>query len=221
MTLSRRDFLKMSCALVLAAPMLSRHGRAAAQTLASDWPMFRRDLLHTGRATKTSKITVPKERWSVFTRGLVESSAAVGDVDGDGVLEVVVGSYDGNLYAYHGRTGALKWRYETKNWVYSSPAIADADGDGRLEVAIGSQDKSFALLDGRTGRPKWVFLTEDGILSSPAIADIDGDGRMEVVVGSERVYAFDGRTGAVRWKFLPDFPARSSPLLQILTATAK
>jgi hypothetical protein len=67
--------------------------------------MFRRDLLHTGRATKTSKITVPKERWSVFTRGLVESSAAVGDVDGDGVLEVVVGSYDGNLYAYHGRTG--------------------------------------------------------------------------------------------------------------------
>ncbi|MCS6903499.1 MAG: FG-GAP repeat protein, partial [Candidatus Bipolaricaulota bacterium] len=76
----------------IARPYEYERVKAQGRSDVSDWPLFRRDLARTGRAVKTGKITTPKERWSAFTRGLVESSAAVGDLDGDGRLEVVVGS---------------------------------------------------------------------------------------------------------------------------------
>lgn len=37
------------------------------------------------------------------------SSAAIADIDGDGVLEIVIGNEDGNIYCFDGKTGALEW----------------------------------------------------------------------------------------------------------------
>lgn len=50
--------------------------------------------------------------WPKFTNGWIAETAAVGDVDGDHQLEVVVGTRDGNLYAWHtkGRDdGVVQW----------------------------------------------------------------------------------------------------------------
>jgi len=50
--------------------------------------------------------------WPKFTDGWIISTAAVGDIDGDHRLEIVTGTRDGNLFAWHtsGKdTGVIQW----------------------------------------------------------------------------------------------------------------
>jgi len=61
-----------------------------------------------------------KLRWKFKTGNNIYSSPALGDIDGDGEIEVVVGSWDNYIYCLSGRDGKLKWRFKTGNWVYSS-----------------------------------------------------------------------------------------------------
>jgi MYXO-CTERM domain-containing protein len=51
-------------------------------------------------------------QWPKFTDGWIVATPAVGDVDGDHKLEVVVGTRDGNLFAWHTQgsdTGVIEW----------------------------------------------------------------------------------------------------------------
>jgi len=141
----------------------------------------------------------------------VWSSAALGDLDGNGDLEIVMGGYDGLGHAFH-HTGAnvSGWPVNLNpsggfpGWVLSSPACADFDGDGRDEVIIGSDDnKLFALKgDGTSFIPgTWPLNLPFGFRASPALADLDGDADLEIVIGQRsnlgdlRLYALH-HTGA-------------------------
>ena len=131
------------------------------------------------------------------------SSPAVGDLDGDGVYEIVsgTGSYwrnDGQLrgrYVYcWDPYGHLKWRADIGHVATSSPALADIDNDGKLEVIIGAWDGKIYCLD-ENGYLQWstTLYDRDGnsysnlgevaaVKASPTVADIDGDGDLEVLV---------------------------------------
>jgi len=86
--------------------------------------------------------------WSFSTGGGVSSSPAIGDIDGDGKLDVIVGSGDTKVYAIRG-DGTLLWSFSTGGFVSSSPAIGDIDGDGKLDVIVGSRDnKVYAIKTG-------------------------------------------------------------------------
>ena len=62
----------------------------------------------------------------------------VSDLDGDGRLEVTVGSNNGTLAVLDGATGSLRWSEDTGHLVRGSPVLADVDGDGRLELVVPS-----------------------------------------------------------------------------------
>jgi MYXO-CTERM domain-containing protein len=50
--------------------------------------------------------------WPKFTDGWIIATPAVGDIDGDHTLEVVTGTRDGNLFAWHTKgtdTGVIQW----------------------------------------------------------------------------------------------------------------
>ncbi len=93
----------------------------------------------------------------VSANGTIRASPALGDLDGDGLPEVVVGSHDTYVRAWHG-DGSLMWAKQTTHGaahlgaspISGHPIIADLDGDGDQDVAVGSHT-GLALLDGRTG----------------------------------------------------------------------
>jgi len=132
--------------------------------------------------------------WPQTTGYGLTSSAALGDLDGDGNLEVVLGGHDGKVYAWHhDGTPVAGWPQATGRDVYSSPALGDLEGDGKLEVVVGSTDgKVYAWHHDGTPVAGWPQTTGGGVASSPALGDLDGDGNLEVVVGSDdgKVYAW-------------------------------
>ncbi len=78
--------------------------------------------------------------WSFTTGYIIRSSPALGDVDGDGGMEILVGSNDNKVYCLDGTTGIKEWGFLTGGDLNSSPALGDVDGDGNMEVLIGSDD---------------------------------------------------------------------------------
>jgi hypothetical protein len=185
----------------------------------------------------------------------VFSSPAIGDLDGNGVAWVVVGSVDERIYCVKGSDGTVKpgWGPVPGNpgggfWVgdtiYSSPALFDLDGDGKLEIIIGTDSHNQPVMPKGVGVPGTtagglvVALNSSGALlpgfpiqldqaisSSPAIGDIDGDGKPEIVIGtgnvyqglpqsSHKVYAFhcDG-TLVPGWPVQVDGQVRTAPAL--------
>ena len=80
------------------------------------------------------------------TGGDVDSSPAIGDVDGDCIAEAVVGSDDGYLYVVNLDDGTLEYSYSTGDAIESSPILADLDDDGILEIAFGNNAGNFYVI---------------------------------------------------------------------------
>ena len=61
------------------------------------------------------------------------SSVAVGDIDKDGILEIVVGTINAQVYAWHldGRlVNNFPVRGNEEDRFYTAPSLGDVDGDG-------------------------------------------------------------------------------------------
>lgn len=115
----------------------------------------------------------------------MDAKPALGDLDGDGTLEVVVQTEERGFYALRA-DGSTLWR-QCWGGGNSAPVIADLDGDSRAEVIVGSDGGFLAVLDGRNGGPLWTFdvkstgVTPGSITVSPTVADLDGVPPLEVL----------------------------------------
>lgn len=145
------------------------------------------------------------------THTSVIASPALADLDHDGVLEIIVGTYEtaGKMYVWRlDGTDQLGWPYTiprapaSTSLVSSSPAVGDIDGDGELEIVDGSCGQCGTVYAWRrdgTVMPGWPFITNavvDG--SSPVLGDVNGDGSMDIVIGSGSGFTPNGCTaGAI------------------------
>lgn len=147
---------------------------------------------------------------------------AVGDLDGDGELEIVFADFSGRVHAFrldrteHGQWPFRVWTPAVGHFRYASePVIADLDGDGDAEVLFttwtekgSNANGSLYVLDSNGGLlhqvplpPSLASVSWNGSLPAPTLADLDGDPDLELVLQTafSGVVAYDlpGTAGAI------------------------
>ena len=132
--------------------------------------------------------------WTYIINTEVTSSPALADLDGDGKLDVVFGSWDNNVTALY-YNGTKAWSYTTGDTIDSSFAVADIDQDGDVEVLIPSTDGYLYVLYGN-GSLYWSASIGAAYDTAPVVGDLDFDGDLEIIVGSSTgLYAFNSTGG--------------------------
>jgi len=124
-------------------------------------------------------------------------SPAFGDIDGDGLPEVVAAEYGlGRLLAFE-HDGNLKWAGDLGGWnevtnsFCTAISLYDLDGDGTVEILAGFEvfDATGKRLFGVPGNGK--EFAGQYYCPTPTAADLDGDGTLEVLFGNS-AYRHDG-----------------------------
>lgn len=123
------------------------------------------------------------------------NAASIGDIDGDGDLEIVAGggyvsnSVKNPVFAWnHDGTSVENWPVYTQTFTFDV-SLADLDQDGKLEILVedthGGGGK--LLVYDHKGRvlPGWpkVVPGEWGSFRTPIVADIDGNKTPDIIVG--------------------------------------
>ena len=158
---------------------------------ASGWPVRGDSLpLHTGGAAFASGAVSPDA-----SRGAFLASPAVGDLDRDGVPEVVAADYEGRIYAWNA-DGTRRWARSTRlEW--SGRPLQPFD-----EARKGERNR-----------------TQRGFIGSPVLADLDGDERLEVVAAAMDRHVYVWRAGGAELTGFPALVVDSSKVASIDPAT--
>ena len=135
-----------------------------------------------------------KEKWERHLNSLIAQAPTVGDVDGDGRMEVVIGTSSGHLHVLRGADGEPKNGFPFRaHGKIMSPALITPLGDGtRQHIVFLSFDGFLYLLDGASGCADTVDIGETSY-SMVLADDIDGNGQMDLIVSTMNgnVYCFE------------------------------
>ena len=61
------------------------------------------------KAIKNTTKQIPNTEWTYTTEGEIWSSPALGDVDEDGKLEIIIGNDANKVYCLNGENGSVLW----------------------------------------------------------------------------------------------------------------
>jgi len=133
----------------------------------------------------------------LYLGGLNWTHPALGDLDNDQDLELLVGESSGQLVLYRNQGGKKTpdWQFETIGyagvdtgaWAY--PALVDVTNDGAPDLFVGTGGGLIQIYynTGTPASPSWPS-SPDATLSAkwdaaPALADLDDDGDLDLVAG--------------------------------------
>jgi uncharacterized protein (DUF2141 family) len=145
-----------------------------------------------------------RDRGPLGIAGDFHFAPAVGDLDGDGRPDLLLGTFRDRVQWWRGGV-ATGWMLADSAVITltrgsnTMPALADLDGDGDLDLVVGEASGQLNLYrnDGTRTAPRFTLVSDRwleidvGRRSAPAFLDVDGDGRLDLVVGSE--------DGGLRW----------------------
>lgn len=130
--------------------------------------------------------------------------AGVGDLDGDGVTDLLIGAYgewwhnspSGRAYVHSGSDGQLLYALRSPSpepggaFGIAVAGLGDVDGDGVADFAVGAPEEDSGRVYVFSGADGGLVQTLDGGLGAVAFGyaiadggDVDGDGSADVLVG--------------------------------------
>ena len=139
--------------------------------------------------------------------GMGQYPAAVGDINNDGVLEIVAltayGNARGGINVFDASGNVLLATVTNNNPLICAPVLADLNNDGELEIIFNGRGKASASIS--AGIHVWNLQGEelDGFpfempstpSFTPTLADIDGDGFLEIFTATTSVLYCISHTG--------------------------
>jgi hypothetical protein len=128
-------------------------------------------------------------------------SVAIGDLDGDGKKDLVLGFFITARLKFFKNTGTLNdpvftlqpSQLDTMNLVQlSAPCLADLDNDGDLDLLVGNSSGKLTYYrnNGNANSFNFQFVSNNymnvsvGNDAAPSLGDLDGDGDLDLLVGS-------------------------------------
>ncbi len=162
---------------------------------------------------------------------------ALGDLDGDGDLDMILGNWTRNLHLLWNEGTRAAPRYALADSAFISltrgsnaaPALGDLDGDGDLDLLVGEGSGALNYYEntGSATSPQFTLVSDEyggidpGRRSFPSLADIDGDGDLDLLLGREsggaELYRNAGASGPPRFErdvgFTLDLPPVSTPVM--------
>jgi hypothetical protein len=144
-----------------------------------------------GRVYAWHHTAVPVQGFPVTTIGWPQYAPSVGDLDGDGRVEIVQATRGitsgGRLYAISNSGQVLPGfpRSFNNNNVEASPTLYDLDGDGKLEILVAERAYPIGYLhivrfDGTEWGGAWPVALDHVPTGTTAVADVDNDGAVEI-----------------------------------------
>jgi len=131
-------------------------------------------------------------------RAYVYSSPTVIDLDGDGNLDILVGTSFGLFYVLDHK-GKVRENFPLEMAeIQGAVVAADINDDGKIELVTTDVHGNIAAWTAQ-GKEIWVENVKSLVPQGPSIGDVDGDGRTEVVVPtlSGNIYVLSGMDGSI------------------------
>ena len=148
------------------------------------------------------------ELWKVDLASLLESSATVADLDGDGHPEVLIAGRE-ELFARSGKGKAL-WSWKTKGRFMTYPTVLERPGKPSL-VYVADTAGALTCLDGKGAEVWHAALKGPSSWSAAVVCEMGGGAAVIQTDETGCVWAFAADTGKVLWqsrvKGIPVSPA--------------
>jgi len=153
--------------------------------------------------------------WPVELDHVPTGTAAVGDVDVDGQLEIFYLSYNSMYLLELDGTTLEGWPQQipNANFSYQSAALADLDGDEDLEIVVGAHKNAagcYVFHHDCTPFPGWPKLVGTWTYCPPTVTDLEGDGELEILDGRAGVFGDPHSAAFWAWttggQIKPGFP---------------
>ncbi|PIA54423.1 hypothetical protein AQUCO_00900758v1 [Aquilegia coerulea] len=139
-------------------------------------------------------------------RAYIYSSPTVVDLDGDGNLDILVGTSFGLFYVLD-HNGKIRNKFPLEMAeIQGSVIAADINDDGKIELVTTDTHGNVAAWTPE-GEEIWEVHLKSLVPQRPTVGDVDGDGHTDVVVPtlSGNIYVLSGKDGS----FVHPYPYRT------------
>lgn len=144
--------------------------------------------------------------------GMAQYPAAVGDINNDGILEIVVltayGNARGGINVFDASGNVLMATVTNNDPLICSPVLADINNDGELEIVFNGRGKASASISAGIHvwnlqgeeLPGFPFEMPSTPSFTPTLADLDGNGFLELFTATTSALYCVSHTGEELYK---------------------